>query len=239
MNARSNLLDLIARGSAAGLLNSCRLARGGVETYGAEAIGADYRTSPWRTDGDEDWSEAENHVALVGVSGAIFADVHDGWIGRIWHVEPSAPRRCAEPAMPVAFDIDLVQARGDLLLRSEDHPTLTQGAVERVCDLGRSVAGQMPHATAFRTRAFLLRAFGDEARGAALFAVHRLGADPVRTSDFSHAIAVWRRDEASIVVDAPGLTDMSDPTNRGMVKAVLPEDVSEPSASAPPSAPIR
>jgi hypothetical protein len=197
MTACDRLAAILAGAGSSSLLNSCRLDRRG-EVYGEEAILACFRAVPAQVEGGLRL-EAEGSAAIVGTDRAVFADIYSGHVGRIWYVEPSPGPMRVEPAMPVAFDIDLAQARADILFRVDDHPDLCPTAAERLQAAGREVLTHPSSRAAFRARAFAVRAFGDRDRGAALFALHRLGGSEPREAGFAYAVAAWSGDERRTV----------------------------------------
>ena len=186
-------LGCLARGQRPddALLPPCRLEGLGVELFGEEAILQQFRTSPLEGVKDAAAFQAPCHAALFTEDAALFADLHGERIARIWRLGPGEPRE-PEPAIGVAFDTDLVQSRRDVALRPEDHPRLAPDAVGAVTAIGRDIAhGWMPERGLpnWRTRPFLLRAFSDGDRSAALFAVYRLGAGFERSAGFAFVAA--------------------------------------------------
>jgi len=185
------------------LLHSCRLEVGGFDAFGIEAIGDAFRRDPVTLDSAV-IAESSMHFAAILGDQALFADLYGGNIGRLWRAGRAAPHP-PEPFVAVPFDPDLRQARGDIEFLAGDHPQLDIDAEARVREVGRSILAHDP--TAWRSRAFAVRAFGTTDRGAALFSVYRMTADRIRTAGFGHAIALWDSDTVRIAVDtlpAPG-----------------------------------
>ena len=175
------------------ILPPCRLTGWGADAYGEEAILHRVRTSGGDDLSDAVGLEAPAHAALFATDAVLFADVLNGRIARIWRLGGGEPV-AREPAVGVAFDTDLVQSRRDVAWRAEDHPELHPSHLEAVVVLGRDLAhdwtaGEV--AADWRARPFLLRAFSTDAACAALFAVHRVGAEAERTVGFSHVAARW------------------------------------------------
>ena len=194
-------LSAIARGEAVtDIAAACRLEQGSVEAFGSEAIRAAFRASPMVFDADSLRVEGRGTIAVFANRGALFADLYGDVVGRLWRIGGDA-FGLHEPGVSVAFDPDLAQTCGDVAFRASDHPELDGDAVERVLAGGREVVGAIP---AFRARAFVVRAFGSADCGAALYAVHRLAPDAVRSGGFSHAAAFWSEDSIEVVRDPGG-----------------------------------
>ena len=179
------------------LLHSCRLEVGGFDAFGIEAIVDAFRRDPVSLK-DASIAETSMHFAAMIGEQALFADLYDGNIGRLWRAGRAAPHP-AEPFVAVPFDPDLRQARGDIEFLASDHPQLDAAAEARVRTAGLAILDHDP--MAWRSRGFVIRAFGTAARGAALFSVYRMTADRVRASGFGHAVAVWANDTIDIAVD--------------------------------------
>lgn len=180
------------------VLGACRLESGGVDVFGSEAVIDAFRRKPLPLD-DAVLIESPNGAALFASGEAVFADLYNGHIGRLWRVgqvNPGTP----EPAVGVAFDPDLAQARAAVLFAASDHPDLTADAGARVEAAGRSIIDDPAQ---FRARAFVVRAFGDATTGAALYAVHGLAAGVVRTASLIMAAACWNDEDFRIVRDHP------------------------------------
>lgn len=168
-----------------GLLGNCRFEWRGHDTCGEEAILEVFRTAPF--DGSRAvLVETATAAAWISQQEALIADVYDGRIGRLWRIgEGAAP--LPEPAVSVAFDPDLSQARGDVLIEPEDHPELDDGAFSDVVAAGRALLGETTSVPIHRARAFCVRAFSGATGTAALFAVYRLSGGTVRRSGFAYA----------------------------------------------------
>lgn len=185
----------------AGVLGSCRLESGNVDSFGIEAIGDAFRRAPFADADTAEAVAAPGHLALFGGAEAIVADLVGDHIARLWRIgeaDPGTP----EPAVGVAFDTDLRQARADVFVAGTDHPALDPAALDRVVELGRGLVHvPAPGLASFRARAFAIRAFGDVHGGCVLFAVHALAAGPVRAPLLSFAAARWNGADARIVHD--------------------------------------
>ena len=188
----------VASGRAlAQLLHACRLEVGGFDAFGIEAIGDAFRRDPVSFDEAEIAEDTMHFAAIIGDQ-ALFADLYEGNIGRLWRAGRPAPHP-PEPFVTVPFDPDLRQARGDIAFLASDHPQLDANAEATVRDAGLAILAHDP--MAWRSRGFAIRAFGTAARGAALFAVYRMTADRVRASGFGHAVAVWGGGTMRFAVD--------------------------------------
>jgi hypothetical protein len=187
--------------SFTGILGACRLESGNVDAFGIEAVTDAFRSAPMADAETALAIEAPGHLAIFGEHEAIIADLYGDNIGRLWRmgqVDAGVP----EPAVSVAFDTDLKQARADVFASAAEHPALSPDAIERVMTLGRTLVHDtsVEFAT-FRARAFALRAFGSQAHGCVLFAVHSLAPNPTRTPHLGFAAARWDGAATQIVRD--------------------------------------
>ena len=193
------------------LLPPCRLEAFGTEFFGEEAVVSCFRRTPFLISDRASVIQTAGHLAVFEDDTAVFADLFDGNVARLWRLGPGSPI-VREPALDVPFDTDLRQSRGDVEMRAEDHPALSSQAIPHVHEIGRRLArdwGAEPGPSPYRIRAFLIRAFSQDDVGAALFSLYELGHAPVRTTGFSYAAAVFRTvgDELTscrIVKDAAG-----------------------------------
>jgi len=179
------------------LLGACRLEVGGFDAFGIEAIGDAFRRDPVALASARTVEDMTQFAAIVDDQ-AIFADLYDGNIGRLWRAGRSAPH-APEPFVAVPFDPDLRQARGDVEFAASDHPGLAQDAAALVRSAGLKILARDP--TAWRSRAFCIRAFGTTTRGAALFALYRMSSERIRASGFGFAVAIWDDDVVAIALD--------------------------------------
>ena len=174
------------------LLPPCRLEAAGAEFFSEEAIVHSFRNAPFAISDSAVVVESKDHLAIFDAETALIADVFGGNIGRLWRLGPGEPL-AAELAIGVPFDTDLMQARGDLAMRREDHPGLAPEAAAAVEEVGRALARDWPasdSAPGYRTRSFLIRAFTSGNASVALFALHTLGSGAERTVGFSYAAAL-------------------------------------------------
>lgn len=182
------------------LPQSCRLEAFGAEAYGEEAIVACFGRAPLIIDSGADLVRSANHFAVfVGSEVALLGDLCGEAVTRMWRLGPGDPL-ADEPAIAVAFDPDLTQARGDIHFAAEGFRDLAPTAAAHVAAIGRDLelcADAKPRP--FRTRTFVVRAFSAGADGAALFAVHRLGGEVARTAGFSYAAARFRVEHGLLV----------------------------------------
>ncbi len=191
------------------LLGTCRLAAGGVELVGEEAIVAYFRAHPLALGSDACIVTAAQSLAIFDRDGgaALIADLYDGHIGRLWRI--GAPPAPAAPFVAVAFDPDLKQARGDLALEPGDHPELASGWQAPLAAAATALArdwrgdGPPPH----RVRAFVLRAWSDDDSAAALLALATWGGGAVRDIGFDYAALRLGGDGRATVVREPPAAD--------------------------------
>jgi len=181
------------------LLPPCRLEAFGVEVYGEEAIVQSFRRAPLAISPSAEVIEAKGHIALFEGEHALVADLHGEDIARIWRLGSGTPATgelgINEPAIGVPFDPDLWQSRRDVALRREDHPALSADGAAAAEAVGRELARAQPsdgESGDYRVRPFLLRAFSAGERGAALFAIYRLGPLAQRSAGFSLAAASFQ-----------------------------------------------
>lgn len=183
-----------------GLLHTCRLHALGSEVYGEEAVIERFRTMVQALPEDPVVVTAPGHLAVFTGEEAFFADLAGDNIARLWRLGPGAPA-IPESAVSVSFDLDLTQARGDVIFAARVHRQLLADAAPRIEAIGR----ELVHAdTAFRTRAFAIRAFGTANYGAALFVLHRFGAGSQRNAGFIHVAANWCGSDVASVYDRAG-----------------------------------
>ena len=191
-------LRAVGRGEAPvddGLLGNARCGWGRGELLGEEAILAAFCARPFAETDLVALASAQG-AALIGQDDALIADVYNGRIGRLWRVGKGVTLP-HEPAIDVAFDPDMRQQRGDVLFRVEDHPELSPASAERLLDAARAHVKQVRGAGALRSRAFVVRAFGDEDATAALLAVHAMGNETIRTAGFGYAILAVSSEDSS------------------------------------------
>ena len=181
------------------LLPPCQLSAFGASAYGEEAIVQSFRNAPLALSDAARTVEAEGHCAIFEGDNAIFADLYGTTIARIWRLGPGESAE-TEPMIGVPFDPDLCQARGDIAFRVEDHPAFAVDAADALVRIARDEArsfrpgeGRGP----YRSRVFVIRAFGARREAAALFAVHRLGPDAQRSAGFSFVGTRFRAEDGS------------------------------------------
>lgn len=198
MNPLDTLKTLLSGARPAkGLLHNCRFEGLGTETCGIEGVVERIRMAPRTIAPDARVIESSRHIAVFEGEWAIFADVFDGNIARIWILGPYAFGG-AEPSLAVPFDPDLAQAGGDVFFAGDAHPDLAVDAAQTVVTLGRAIVAETDGP---RTRAFAIRAFGAASQGAALFAVFRLRLVQHNVAGFTLMAARWDEHGQRIVRD--------------------------------------
>lgn len=186
-----NALSRLAAGARPNgeVLPACRLEAFGIEVYGEEAIVQSFRQAPLNISSSAEVIETDGHLAVFDAGYALFADLYGDDIARIWRLGAGQPA-VSEPAIGVPFDPDLWQSRRDVALRREDHPALSADGAAAAEEIGRQLARHWDADGSpgdYRARPFLLRAFSAGTRGAALFAVYRLGPLAERSAGFALA----------------------------------------------------
>jgi hypothetical protein len=208
MSALVGLLS-VARGERPDgqVLPPCRLEGFGSEFFGEEAIVGAFRATPFS--GAEDLTAiiAGRHLAIFAGDEALVADVYGDNVGRIWRLGPGEAQE-SEPNVGVPFDADLMQSRGDLAFRAEDHPALSATWLPQIERMGRLLSRDWDTAddtAPYRARSFLVRAFSDEKRSVGLFALHTMGGGATRTIGFTYVA---------------GLVEHEDPANSIIIRDV-------------------
>lgn len=176
-------MQLAMTGQSPLLIGNCKCEWNGAEIYGEEAIGEAFRAAPMTAYEDALLLESEQHAAWFSGDSLLFADLYDGRIGRLWRLGPGETP-ALEPAVSVAFDPDLRQPRGGVYARAEDHPLLAPAHFPAIEAAATGLIAAPAGARQHRARAFLVRAFSNGERAAALFAVYRLTGGEVRSSGF-------------------------------------------------------
>ena len=204
MSAADELRDLLAgRAPAGGLLQTLRLEAAGAEFYGEEAVLERGRAAPLDLS-DPTEVRGVSQLALFAGDVAAIADVYDERIGRAWVLSPGESAE-PEPAVAVAFDTDLHQQRGAVMWDAADHPNAAPALLDRLAAVGESLLDRITRdGSAYRVRAFLVRAFGSAERGVGLFALHRLGPGPERASGWSYAAVLVDPAGDKVVRDLAG-----------------------------------
>ena len=200
MSLRDCLAELVATGSTACLLGNCKLEWGGSEIYGEEAIAELFRAYPMAADDEDLLVASSHHAALFSGQSVLFADLYDNRIGRLWRLGPGSPP-ASEQAVSVAFDPDLRQQRGGVYVRKADHAFVEAGHLAVLEHAGEALLAASSETPQHRARAFMVRAFSDGERAAALYAVHRLSGGEVRSSSFSYAAVAVCGSECKTIFD--------------------------------------
>lgn len=174
------------------LLGSCALTTASGDAYGEEAIVAAFAAAPATLAAVVDTPRG---TALFGTGAALFADVYNGHVARLWRVGGAGlpPARRVD----VAFDPDLAQPRGDVFV--DPAAGLDAAAAERltaaVLPLVRTADDNV-----FRRRAFVVRTLAVDARVAALVALYT--ASPAGIG-FRYAAVSLAGDDVTVVADGP------------------------------------
>lgn len=195
-------LDAISRGEAhSAILPTCRLEWSGIEAYGEEAISELFRAAPLA--GESDLIEC-SHACLLSVGdGALFADLYDGQVGRLWRLGPGCSGG-PERSVAVPFAPDLHQERGAIQFRLDDHPELHQGHAEAIIGIARTLLYPSGEHPLHRARGFIIRAFSCGDAAAALVALHQLGGGDVRSSGWCYGgIRIAANGDVTAIVDEP------------------------------------
>lgn len=202
MSAAETLRTLLAgQRPAEGVLQTLRLSDSVGEYYGEEAVLERCRAAPMDL-ADAEIAYGDAQVALFGPARAAVADVHGDHVGRIWAVGSAKPGQ-PEPAVAVAFDPDLHQARGGVIWGADEHPAASPGLLAALAAAGDTLVDSIARTDGdYRVRAVLIRAFGTEDRGVGLYALHRLGRGPTRQAAWSHAAVLIAPDHPRVVRDA-------------------------------------
>ena len=207
----AGLLARLAAGRADAfdrVLQNTRFEGFGSAAYGAEAIHALFRGRPTMAE-DAVQVTGASAAALIGRDGegagfALYADLHDGWVTRLWRLGAGATAPGAPPSTSVPADFDLNQRGGRLAFDAGDHPALAPDYAETVAALGERWLRDAPVEVVGgleRARFLVLRAMSEEDRVAALFRVQ--GASSQGLAGF-YALAVVEPSAQHVVVDAVG-----------------------------------
>ncbi len=170
------------------LLQNCRLEGFGTRAFGREPILDLFRRAP--IDLSDTKEALESPCAILAMQGdrAIYADVCDGRVARLWVLGPEA-LDAPESAVSVPHDLDLSQFEADVMFDYIDHPDLDRSDAARLTELAhpnRMSGAGLPE---FSRRSFVVRAFSATGQTAALIVC--AGAhDAVRRKPISVNIAL-------------------------------------------------
>ncbi len=170
-----------------GLLGNARLEWGGGEAYGDEAVLQSFSEMPIDI-AQGTIVQGDTAAAWIGAETALYVNLYDGRIGRIWRLGPGSPPP-VEPSIAVAFDTDLEQARGTIAFRDTDHPELGGWAHDAIVAAGRELLVSDHVPPLHRIRGYVVRAFSADDDAVALYALHRLTAEQPRRAGFGYAMA--------------------------------------------------
>ncbi|MGB6229526.1 MAG: hypothetical protein WBF53_05305 [Litorimonas sp.] len=171
-----------------GLLGSARYRSGSLDLIGEEDILSEFRRQPIDF-GDTDVSLASDRSAvLLSDRGALFADLYDGRVGRIWRIGQAAGSATPTPSISVAFDVDLHQSRREwIAFRAEDHPDLASHIQDILLEASMTLLSELSK-EALRVRGFVVRAFSDGDAAAALLSVYILSRGERRSPQSRYAV---------------------------------------------------
>ena len=145
---------------------------------------------------------------------AIFADLYNGKIGRLWRLGGGTRDATAEAGLFVAADHVMSQIRSDVAFQCDDHPDLNPDAASSLL----RVASETAHLDrdgendVVEGRAFVVRAFSEGDRAAALFFIEQARGEDKRQRRRFYAAAAFRFSSAGLthqhsVIDRPSETD--------------------------------
>lgn len=177
--------------------STIRLEWKGGEAYGEEAVLESFRRAPLDLAAG---SAISTSGALLWTDGqtALVADLYDERLDRMWRIGPGqAP--ALEPGVSVPFDIDLMQDRGDVFWRYDDHLWLAPEHAAAIETLAQGIVA--PCAEDHRVRVFVLRAFSSEDRFGMLASVFRLSSESTRTASFRVVAALVSPERELLVAD--------------------------------------
>ena len=153
------------------LLQNCRLEGFGARVFGREPILDLFRRFPIALPEAVDPPESPRALLAIHQDRAVFADLHDGRIARLWVLGPDRAG-APEPEVCVPRDLDLTQFEGDAVFDPADHPDLASAGGAALARIARSLArgegetgNDLP---TFSRRAFVIRAFSSGDQVAAL-----------------------------------------------------------------------
>lgn len=164
--------------TASNLLAACRTQAYGAEAFGGVMACQMFSRQPAALSREPHLVAANQALAIFDIDGdgreqAIFADLYNGYVGRLWRLGGGETDAEAEAGLVVAVDAKLSQLREGVALSPGDHPELDPAALPALRELAASVAKMNPcgGGALIDGRAFVVRAFTEGDRGAALLAV--------------------------------------------------------------------
>ena len=192
--------------AAQALLGPCRTWAYGAEAFGGVMACELFARQPAPLSPDTHVVTAETAMAVFDVDAqgreqAVFADLYGGAIGRLWRLGDGVVDAAAEPALFMASDSVMTQVRTDLAFAASDHPNLNAAAIPALLDL----TGRVAHADrdggapVVEARAFVIRAFSERERAAALFFVEQAAGADVRQRPRFLVGAAFRFSAAGLV----------------------------------------
>lgn len=190
----------------------------GTEAFGGDAIAELFRAHPLSWDGAAEAVVHSRFAAVFGRTGAgasaLFADIYNGHIARLWLLGNDTAGYPPVAKTPVPADFDCDQRRAVFGFEPGVFPALAADHTDRVTDFGQAlvdgaIAFPGPAARHGRVRPVVLRAFSDGARTAVLFAVQSVGDLAAGGPVVSYAGAMLGDDER-LVSDGAGLAVAAD-----------------------------
>lgn len=220
-NLGGALCDILAGGGsgAGALLHNCRFEGAGASAYGREGILELFRAAPLELAKIDDMHIvcSQRFAALFGRtpdgSIALFADVYDQYVTRLWYLAPRPLLGRRIDRVDVPFDPTLGQQEPCVGFDPADHKELFPMHIGRVTAVGSQflVSRTAAHNALFqsthlllRPRPFVLRAFSDGESAAALFwmvALRRDGRPGLVQFSIAALISSNLPADATLVVD--------------------------------------
>ena len=196
-----------------GLLHNARFEGLGTEAFGGDAIAELFRAHPLSWEGPADRVMHSRFAAVFGRTSqgaaAIFADLYNGKIARLWLLGNESAGHSAVAKTPVPADFDRDQRSHVFTFDTDVHPALTASHADRVNQFGQTLvdgAVAFPGANVrhSRVRPIVLRAFSNGERAAVLLAVQSVRDLDTSGPVLSYAGVLLGADER-LVSDGAGL----------------------------------
>ncbi|MBA3811135.1 MAG: hypothetical protein H0X27_05730 [Caulobacteraceae bacterium] len=193
------------------LLQNCALDGFGVRAFGREPILGLFRQAAMEIGDHALAVEGEAGLLVEHAGQALFADLYDGNLGRLWLIGGPVLGR-PEPVIALARDLDLDQREGDLIFDRRDFAGLRADHAERLDQIARGLAlpssrgAPSPVIDAFSIRAIVIRAFSAGTDAAALLVLAgTLAADRRTPFTTFAALRLAEAGEPRVIVDQAGI----------------------------------